>query len=766
MKPFQRPEKNMNIVSNAFVSTRVELEKTKLQSGWSAARNVGRWTAMFLFKAEVGVEKQKDPLVVSISENAGEKLLRNKFLGTCVVSLSVPETISVIEPECFLNCDLRSIYFPSNCRIRALPRAAFRGSRLARIDVPASVEVIDDSCFQDCRNLIFVTFAFASNLRKIGKRAFCACGVERLIMPRTVTTIDDECFGFTGGGMPFGQRKSNLKYLFFEKGSELREIGTRGLYGTAIETLVIPSTLGHLGDECFQNCLCLKSLYFSEMNELPNIGSGTFATCPASCVVLPTGLREIRDDYFSGFKSLRILEVFDCGALKRFGVRAFSDCFFEDIFIPSSVEVIDDECFSSCHRLSNVHFGPNSNLKTIRKRAFYLCNSLTEFSLPFGVEVIGGGAFLGCNIDRFTENPKFSCSNGLLVSTDCHLLGTLTELAVLCVPDCVTCLEDGSFENCLSVKRVIFANDSHVWRLGKRAFAGSMIEDVVFPPSLVVIDDECFANCKTLFSLTFPNQCNLERLGERAFYMCCFPQIDLSSTSLAVIDDECFAEHRLQLTIIFSDLGKLARIGTRAFYDCGVNEIKIPCSVETIEDECFGVEISTRSTRPRQCPLSQLSFDGDSCLSFLGKHSFSLCNIKTVVIPRTVTIISDGCFRACSQLDDLRFSEPSLLRIIGKYAFAECKLATLDLPDSVETIDDNCFSQCKSLHSVAFSVLSQLRRLGKRAFFGCKVSQFVFPVNLEIIDSECFKCCPNLSPILPETTKSLRIASDAFDDQI
>ena len=756
----------MNIVSNVFISTRVELEKTKLQSGWPADRKVGYCTAMFLFKADVNLGIHKNPFVVSVSETAGEKLLKNKFLGACVVSLSVPETISVMEPECFLNCDLRSIYFPSNCQIRVLPRAAFRGSRLARIDVPASVEVIDDACFQDCRYLILVTFAVAPNLRKIGKRAFCACGFERLIIPRTVTTIDDGCFGFTGSGMSFGQRKSNLRYLFFEKGSELKEIGVQCLYGASIETLVIPSTLDNLGDKCFENCLYLKSLYFSEMDELPNCGSDTFTTCPASCVVLPTGLRVIRDRYFSGFQSLMFLEIFGCGALKRFGAQAFSDCFFKDVLIPSSVEVIDDECFASCPNLSNVQFCPNSNLKTIGKRAFYLCRNLTEFSLPSGVDVIGGGAFLGCNIDRFTENSKFSCSNGLLVNTDCHLLGMLRELSVLCVPDFVTCVEDGSFENCLSVKRVIFANDSHVLRLGKRAFARSMIEDVVFPQSLVVVDDECFADCTTLFSLAFPNQCNLERLGKRAFYSCCFPQIDLSSTSLAVIDDECFAAHKSRLTIIFNDLGKLARIGIRAFYDCGVNEIKIPPSVETIEDECFGVEIGTGSTRPRRCPLSQLFFDGDSCLSFLGKHSFSLCNIKTVVIPKTVTIISDGCFRACSQLDDLRFAEPSLLRIIGKYAFAECKLETLNMPDSVETIDDNCFSQCKSLHSVAFSDLSQLKRLGKRAFFGSHVSQFVFPVNLEMIDSECFKCCPNISPILPETSKSLHIAPDAFDDQI
>ena len=73
--------------------------------------------------------------------------------------------------------------------------------------------------------------------------------------------------------------------------------------------------------------------------------------------------------------------------------------------------------------------------------------------------------------------------------------------------------------------------------------------------------------------------------------------------------------------------------------------------------------------------------------------------IKEVVIPSSVTEISNEAFRNCYHLEKVVI--PNSVKKIGKEAFYECReLKELFIPDSVKEIGMETFYNCKKLEKV------------------------------------------------------------------
>ena len=56
--------------------------------------------------------------------------------------------------------------------------------------------------------------------------------------------------------------------------------------------------------------------------------------------------------------------------------------------------------------------------------------------------------------------------------------------------------------------------------LSRDVFAGSCLENIVFPPTLKVIGEGKFAGCRNLKSVSFGEDSVVEEIGPRAFYGC------------------------------------------------------------------------------------------------------------------------------------------------------------------------------------------------------------------------------------------------------
>ena len=90
--------------------------------------------------------------------------------------------------------------------------------------------------------------------------------------------------------------------------------------------------------------------------------------------------------------------------------------------------------------------------------------------------------------------------------------------------------------------------------------------------------------------------------------------------------------------------------------------------------------------------------------------------LESVIIPDSVTSISDYAFRGCSNLKSITL--PEGLTRIGRSAFSGCtSLTSLTIPESVTFIGDSAFENCTGLANITIS--GSDARISDLAFSGC-----------------------------------------------
>ena len=213
---------------------------------------------------------------------------------------------------------------------------------------------------------------------------------------------------------------------------------------TAMDTIILPTTLGRIGDKAFMRCYSLEGVDLSQ-TQVAKIGSNTFKDCGnLTWIELPETLRSIGAKAFKRCNSLESLYMPDSverigkqvaadsgiytlrlsSSLKTISNRAFRECKnLESVTIPvgvtkiearafkgsgiSSLDVQGDlnkigkRAFKECLNLSYVHI---SSAKRIQKKAFQNCYSLTSFVVGNNDAKFGKGVFRGCDwLDGYDE---------------------------------------------------------------------------------------------------------------------------------------------------------------------------------------------------------------------------------------------------------------------------------------------------------------------------------------------------------------------------
>lgn len=96
----------------------------------------------------------------------------------------------------------------------------------------------------------------------------------------------------------------------------------------------------------------------------------------------------------------------------------------KEVFIPSNVREVESTAFSYCRKLERVLL--SEGLERIGTAAFQLCENLSEIRLPNSLESVGKAAFGG------------------------------TSLKSIEIPERVTTIEGGCFEDCTQLKSIMF----------------------------------------------------------------------------------------------------------------------------------------------------------------------------------------------------------------------------------------------------------------------------------------------------------------------
>lgn len=174
--------------------------------------------------------------------------------------------------------------------------------------------------------------------------------------------------------------------------------------------------------------------------------------------------------------------------------------------------------------------------------------------------------------------------------------------------------------------------------------------------------------------------------------------------------------------------GKLEKIGEQCFMGCtALESADIPESVALIGRSAFEASgISSLSINGAaqiedkafyKCEKLADASLGEAVWQDNSIYIFSNCSqLKSIVLPKNIKIISKFLFAGCSSLTSIVF--PESVEEISESAFKDCtSLKEISLPESMNLISSNAFINCSSLRSVLLP--KSIKQFDSFSFNGC-----------------------------------------------
>ena len=254
------------------------------------------------------------------------------------------------------------------------------------------------------------------------------------------------------------------------------------------------------------------------------------------------------------------------------------------------------------------------------------------------------------------------------------------------IPEGVKTIFD--FGGCISLKKLPLPNS--VTEIGKSAFANSGLTEIDIPEKVTSLQDDTFNGCKDLSSVKFLGK--ITTIEERVFAGC----------------------ERLTSITIPSSVIRIGRNGWGAFppnlREVRISDLEAWCKIEFNESfyTAWHLYLNGQEIRDLRIPSSITDFG----------QAFKYCvSFNSVKIPSSVETIDNEAFYGCENLTSVEIG--SGVKSIGKSAFEGCsKLPTIDIPNNVITIGEEVFYGCTSLASAVIG--DGVKLIPYRAFDGCQ----------------------------------------------
>ena len=274
------------------------------------------------------------------------------------------------------------------------------------------------------------------------------------------------------------------------------------------------------------------------------------------------------------------------------------------------------------------------------------------------------------------------------------------------------------------------------------------LPNIVIPTSVTSIGDSAFSWCRSLSEIVIPS--SVTSIGDRAFEDCSSLKYISIPKSVIGLNGNPFAEWNGKLeclspNFVYEDDILFNKDKSRiiSFRNQNIRSYVIPSSVTSIGDYAFWYCDS----------LSEIVIP--SSVTSIGDHAFSDCySLSEIVIPSSVTSIGDSAFSSCNSLSEIVI--PSSVTSIGDSAFSDCySLSEIVIPSSVTSIGDNAFYGCDSLSEIV--IPSSVTSICDSAFSDCcSLSEIVIPSSVTSIGKYAFYGCYSLSEIvIPSSVTSI-----------
>lgn len=300
-------------------------------------------------------------------------------------------------------------------------------------------------------------------------------------------------------------------------------------------------------------------------------------------------------------------------------------------------------------------------------------------------------------------------------------------------------------------------NGLPVIRIARRVFENKVnLKKIILPDTIEHIDNFAFAGCTALEYIDLPS--GLKYMQKDAFSGSGIRTLDLTDTTalnyfscldcpnlesvklpknLRSLGPKCFENTPKLKSITLPD--SLERIGLNAFVGSSIESIKIPKKVGYIGKSAFENTV-----------INSVEFEEGTKLETIDKFAFKGCNnLKSIVIPASVTTIGAYAFSGCNNLTSVTFEEGSKLETLNSI-FQNSGITEFTIPRNVKKIESIAFMNLSSLKSVRFEDDSNVTVLPSQLFDGCyNLTTIDFGKNSKIqtIEYSVFEKCVKLTAI-------------------
>ena len=709
-------------------------------------------------------------------------------------SVTMPSSVTAIEKSAFYNCKaLTSIEIKSN--VTSIGESAFRGctnltsvifgndiklsdinssmfygcTNLVSVEIPSSVVVIRESAFSDCSSLTSVTFGLNSKLTGIDKSVFSNCtNLTNIEIPINVTTINEAAF-------------SNCSNLI---------------------SVEVSSNLISVGKDVFKDCNKLSNIYFNnDLDHWCDMNLSSWELKPMEFAE-HFFLKNDDDEYEEITGELRIPDTVT--KINAYAFSGFNN--ITKIVLSGTVTDIGEAAFSNCANLTRIDI--SSNLTNIGELAFENCKSLSNMYFNGTLEQWCNMDLSGWDLKPMSYVDHFFIKND--ENIDAELAGDIS------IPETVTKIKPYIFNGFRNITKVTISNT--VTTIDSFAFYDcSKLTNIIFESSsqLKIIGESAFASCVALIGIEMPE--GVTTIGESAFAFCVgLTNIEIPEGVINISKETFSLCENLERVEIPSSV---VSIGESAFFNCNkLSSIEIPSSVKIIDETSFKnctklVNLYFNGTLADWCNmdlngwgLKPMDFskyfhvrneisnyeevNGDliipDTVTKIRAYTFSgFENIRSVVLPQSLTKIEESAFLGCIRLVEV--NNLSSLNIVsgskdygevGCYALRVYGTGTsylsqlngfitfndgtdiflvsytgpeteITIPSDVTKINHYAFASCVNLTKINFEEDADLKDIGKYAFASCVgLTSIEIPTSVKNIGQGALYNCNNLESII------------------
>ncbi len=320
---------------------------------------------------------------------------------------------------------------------------------------------------------------------------------------------------------------------------------------TALETVVLPSTLKYIEYGAFYGCTSLKSV--EGLEYVVTINKYAFMGCDLKGELNLASAHAIADYAFSAMTTVKydangnasyvnvandFTKVTISETLRSIGASAFEGCAsLSTVDIRAEKVKLGERVFASCTSLTEIEV----NTSVVPRSAFEGCRSLSTVKLGRDVAAIGEFAF------TYTRaSIEIDSQNGILSSVGGGIIKTVDGVKTLVA---VAPSASGSFTL------------EGVTVIGQGAFAGNTRITSVNMPDAVIVDKYAFADCTALSSVTLGE---LTSIGDYSFYNTPISVLPSFAPELKSIGIYAFAYTDVTTVTIPAGM----KVGEGAFCEC------------------------------------------------------------------------------------------------------------------------------------------------------------------------------------------------------